>query len=220
MMKRLLLGAVAALALAVPVAQAQVQWNYTFQPSGQALATYPGDVKVNGATTLNGLTVTGACVGCSAGVSLSVPNTWTATQTYNGSASTIAVVLENAAELTVISGAAPTATTNFDVLSSSIEVFTGTSANNWTLNIRGNGATTLNSVMAVAQTITLAMTTVQGGTPFFNNVVQIDGVTQTVKWQGGAPVAGNTNGTDVYTYTITKTAASTYLVLASQVQFR
>ena len=44
----------------------------------------------------------------------------------------------------------------------------------------------------------------------------------TVIWQGGtAPSAGNASGTDVYTYSIIKTAATpTYTVLASQVQYK
>jgi hypothetical protein len=47
------------------------------------------------------------------------------------------------------------------------------------------------------------------------------GTTVTAIWQGGsAPTAGNASSTDVYTYTALKTAASTYVVLASITQFK
>jgi hypothetical protein len=45
-------------------------------------------------------------------------------------------------------------------------------------------------------------------------------VTVTPVWQGGsAPAAGNVSSIDVYTYTVIKTAAATFTVLASQTQF-
>jgi hypothetical protein len=61
----------------------------------------------------------------------------------------------------------------------------------------------------------------QGATPYFNNVIQVDGTTITPRWQGGvAPTAGNASGIDIYSYTIIKTASATFTVLAAQVQFK
>ena len=55
----------------------------------------------------------------------------------------------------------------------------------------------------------------------FNNAFQIDGSAVTPKWQGGTtPTYGNNGAIDVYTYTIIKTAASTYTVLASLTPFK
>jgi hypothetical protein len=52
-------------------------------------------------------------------------------------------------------------------------------------------------------------------------VIQVDGTTVTAIWQGGsAPTGGNTSSHDVYSYTALKTAASTYVVLASITQFK
>ena len=48
-----------------------------------------------------------------AGVSLSAANTWTATQTFNGSSSTFATTLLDANETVNIVSAAPSSTTNF-----------------------------------------------------------------------------------------------------------
>ena len=69
--------------------------------------------------------------------------------------------------------------------------------------------------------ITIATLMTQGGTAYYNTSVTIDGTSTgvTAKWQGGAPISGNTGGIDVYTYTIIKTASATYTVLATQTQF-
>jgi hypothetical protein len=68
--------------------------------------------------------------------------------------------------------------------------------------------------------MTVAVMTTQGATPYYNNTVQIDGITQTVKYYGGVPItSGNANAIDMYTYVIIKTAANTYTVLYSQSQY-
>lgn len=200
------------LALAPVAALAQVQWNYTFQPSGQALATYLGDVQING-----------TCTGCSGANLLTQPNTWTATQTFNGNGNSLATVIKSTAEPITLTAAAPSATQNFDASTQSVQYFTTNAANNWTLNLRGNGSTSMATFLTTGQALTVVVLAAQGASPFFNNVVQIDGTTTgvTTIWQGGAPTAGNASGTDVYTYTIIKTAGTpTYTVLASQVQFK
>jgi len=49
----------------------------------------------------------------------------------------------------------------------------------------------------------------------------VDGTTVgvTIKWQSAVPTAGNASGIDVYTYTVIKTAAATFTVLASVTPF-
>jgi hypothetical protein len=60
----------------------------------------------------------------------------------------------------------------------------------------------------------------QGSTAYYLNTYQIDGSSVTPEWQGGsAPSSGNSNSIDAYVFTIIKTAASTYTVLASQGQY-
>lgn len=55
---------------------------------------------------------------------------------------------------------------------------------------------------------------------YYPNAITIDGTAVTPKWQGGtAPTNGNLSSTDVYTFSIIKTASSTYTVLASQTKF-
>lgn len=92
---------------------------------------------------------------------------------------------------------------------------------NWTLNFRGSAAMPFNGYIGRNETMTLVLMATQGATPYYPNVIQIDGTAVTPKWQGGtAPTAGNASGIDVYTFTITKTANATYTVLAAQTQFK
>ncbi|UAW59275.1 hypothetical protein CRP738_gp31 [Roseobacter phage CRP-738] len=91
---------------------------------------------------------------------------------------------------------------------------------NRTINFQGNSTNTLDSIMTAGESMTAAALMTQGGTAYYLNTVQIDGTTVTPKWQGGsAPTGGNASGIDVYTFTIIKTAAATFTVLASQTQF-
>jgi hypothetical protein len=74
--------------------------------------------------------------------------------------------------------------------------------------------------MSTGQSVTVAFLVTQGGTAYYNNVVQVDGSSVTPKWQGGtAPTAGNASSIDVYSYTIIKTGSATFTVLASQTKF-
>lgn len=147
-------------------------------------------------------------------------STFNATSTLNGSSSTLAAVLKNAAEpiTTVASGAS--STINFDVLTQSILYYTVNATGNWTINVRGSSSTALNSVMSTGQALTLVFMAAQGTTAYYGSSFQIDSSVVTPKWQGGsAPTAGNASSTDIYTFTIIKTASATYTVLASQSQF-
>ena len=75
-------------------------------------------------------------------------------------------------------------------------------------------------MMATGQSATIALLVTNGATPYYPNVIQIDGVTVTPKWQlGAAPVSGNASSVDVYLFNIMKTASATYTVLASQTAF-
>ena len=129
---------------------------------------------------------------------------------------TITSILETA----TISATAATGTVNFDVLTQAVLYYTTNASANWTLNVRGSGATTLNSVMAVGQSLSVSFLVTQGATAYYNSAVTIDGVSVTPKWQGGtAPASGNASGVDIYTYAIVKTASATFTVFASQTKF-
>lgn len=121
-----------------------------------------------------------------------------------------------------IVASAATGTINVDVRTASIWYYTSNATANFTLNFRGNSTTTLSSMLAVGDSITVVFANTNGTTPYYASTFQIDGNTVTPKWQGGtAPAAGNASAIDVYSYLILKTAATpTYTVFASQTQFK
>jgi hypothetical protein len=118
-----------------------------------------------------------------------------------------------------LTGAATTV--NIDISTASVEFINANATANWVTNVRGNGATTLNSLMAVGEQISAVLLNTNGATPYYPTGFTIDGSAVTPKWLGGtAPSAGNANSVDAYVYTIIKTAATpTYTVLASQNKF-
>jgi len=124
-------------------------------------------------------------------------------------------------ELATTSATAATGTVNYDAVTQAVLYYTTNASANWTLNIRGNSTTTLNSVMTTGQSLTIAFLVTQGTTAYYNNALTIDGTSVTPKYQGGtAYTSGNASGIDAYTYTIIKTASATFTVLAAQTQFK
>jgi hypothetical protein len=113
------------------------------------------------------------------------------------------------------------ATPTIDVTTNAtVIVVTAAATNNWLPNIVASGSESLNTLLAVAQAITVTFVTPQGATAYYCTGLKIDGTTVQVLWQGGnPPSSGNPEGQDVYTFSIIKIGASTYYVLGSQVQF-
>ena len=81
----------------------------------------------------------------------------------------------NALEKVTVSATAATGTINYDVTTQSVLYYTSSAAANWTLNLRGNGSTSLDTLMATGESVTVAFLVTQGGTAYYNNVLQIDG---------------------------------------------
>ena len=128
--------------------------------------------------------------------------------------------IQQLAEKVTNSATAATGTVNYDVITQAVLNYTTDASGNWTLNIRGDGSNSLDSIMDTGESITIAHVVKQGGTAYYNSAVQVDGSSVTPEWQGGsAPTAGNTNSLDTYTYTVIKTGAATFTVLAALTQF-
>ena len=148
-------------------------------------------------------------------------NSFTNKQTFTGSSSVIASKFVNALEGVTVSATAATGTINYDVTTQSILYYTSNASANWTVNFRGSSGTSLNTAMAIGESITVVFLVTNGSTAYYNNAVTIDGTSVTPKWQGGsAPTTGNASSVDAYSYSIVKTASATYTVFASQVQFK
>jgi hypothetical protein len=127
--------------------------------------------------------------------------------------------LNYAVETATVVGAGLTGTLTIDAITQSVLYYTGNASANWTVNIRGNSGTTLNSLLSTGQAITVAVFATISTVGYYNNVFQVDGVTVVPKWQGSAPTVGNTSSVDAYTYTVLKTGSATYTVFASQTKF-
>jgi hypothetical protein len=157
-----------------------------------------------------------------AGFSTSANNTFTGTQTFSGTSSAKALVLNDAAEVTTVSATAATGTINYDITTQSVLYYTSNASANWTVNFRGSSGTSLNTLMNTGESMTVAFLVTQGATAYYNSAVQVDGTTSgvTTRWFGGAPTAGNASGIDSYRYLIIKTGSATFTVLASNTQFK
>ena len=53
----------------------------------------------------------------------------------------------------------------------------------------------------------------QGATAYIANAIQIDGVSYTIKWAGGAVPSGSSNGIDVITFSLLRVTSSWVAVL-------
>lgn len=150
--------------------------------------------------------------------------TTTGTQTLTNktitSASVNYAILRSPEERLTIAAVASTGTIQFDLLTQGILYHTANATGNFTLNFRGDGSTTLNSMLATGDSITASFLNTNGASAFFANGFQVDGSAVTPRWSGGtAPSSGNTNSIDAYSFTIIKTANATFTVLAGFVRF-
>jgi hypothetical protein len=147
-------------------------------------------------------------------------NTFTGTQTFAGSSSALAMILNDVAETTTISATAATGTINYDVTTQSVLYYTSNASANWTVNFRASAGTSLNTAMSTGQTLTVVFLVTQGSTAYYNSAVQVDGSSVTPKWQQGtAPSAGNASSIDAYVYSIVKTGNAAFTIFASQTKF-
>jgi len=193
-------------------------------PAGRTMWVYNNGTDVVDATThLTSLTLgsplsvasggTGGNTAAAARTSLSAAKSGTNTDIT--SLQPLAYAIETA---TIVAGGA-SGTINVDTITQSVLYYTSSATANWTLNIRGNSGTTLDSLLSTGQAITVAIFATIGTTGYYNNIVQVDGVNITPKWQGTTPTVGNTSSIDAYTYTVLKTGSATYTVFASQTKF-
>jgi hypothetical protein len=106
-------------------------------------------------------------------------------------------------------------TVNFDILANSIQLGLSPQVANTTLNLRGNGTTTANSLMTVGQSISTTYIIPTGNPAYGVTAFQIDGALQTVRWASNITLP-TASSTMAYTFTVVKTAATpAYTVLGS-----
>jgi hypothetical protein len=122
------------------------------------------------------------------------------------------------ADWPLISGVGNAIDINIYLGDNNVYYYTSAVSRNWTLNFTGySNGTTLNNLLEIGDSITVAFLATNGAIGYYNNIIKIDGTIIAPRWYGGfAPTFGNSNSIDSYTYVIIKTADSTFTVLASQ----
>ena len=104
---------------------------------------------------------------------------------------------------------------NLDLANGNVFLFTTAESTTATPNIRYNSSTTLNDSMGVGDVASVTIVTTANASGFSAQLT-IDGSAVTENWIGGsAPDAGGSSGVDIHAYTIIKTAANTYTVIAN-----
>jgi len=124
--------------------------------------------------------------------------------------------ISSPSSISSISATGAGSTVQFDVATTNVLYYSIASTSNWTLNIRGTAAQTLNNFMTTNDTLTVVFLATNGVTPYYMTAFTIDGNSITPQWNSGtAPTSGNASGIDEYVFNITKTASNTYIVRAS-----
>jgi hypothetical protein len=146
--------------------------------------------------------------------------TFTALQTFAGTVSNADMKTSNILEVATVSATAATGTINYDVTTQSVLYYTSNASGNFTVNFRGSSGTSLNTIMATGESLSVTFLVTNASTAYYNSAVQVDGSSVTPKWQGGtAPTSGNASSIDSYTYVILKTGSAAFTVLATQTKF-
>ncbi len=130
--------------------------------------------------------------------------------------------IKSLVESATITGAAPAATTQFDLMTQAVQYYTSNATTNFTLNVRGNGSTSLNTVMQVGQSASIALMVTNGSPAYYMSAINIDSTASgvTVKYINGTSLSsGNANSIDIYNITVIKTASAAYTVLVVQTKF-
>jgi hypothetical protein len=105
--------------------------------------------------------------------------------------------------------------TNINLENGMVHYFTTTETTTSTPNIRYSSTASLDSVMAVGETISVTLFTTAAAAGYSAQLT-IDGGAVTENWIGGsAPTAGGAGGLDIYSYSIIKTGSATFKVIAN-----
>ena len=168
---------------------------------------------VNGAVSLATTALTAGTVTTTAQPNITSTGTLTSL-TVNGLSS-----IKEVKESFATDATAPTGTVNLDVLSSAILYKTTNASANFTLNIRGNSSTTLNSILNTGESFSVTLVYSVGTISYAPTVIQIDGTTQTVKYPAGAAPVPTVSSLNLISLTILKTNTNTYTVIGNYGSF-
>ena len=104
---------------------------------------------------------------------------------------------------------------NIDLANGMAHLFTTAESTTAVPNIRVDGSTSLNSVMAIGESVVVTLITTANASAYSAQMT-IDGAAQTERWIGGAaPSGGGSSGVDIHSFTIIKTASATFTVIGN-----
>jgi len=181
-----------------------------------ATASAVNEITIANAATGNNPNITAS--GSDANIGINLTPKGVGEITFNGTGK-----VQQILEKVTVTNTATTGTVNYDLLDQAVLYHTGNAAGQFTLNFRGSNSTALNTMVAIGESATAAFLNTNSTTAYYTTFVTVDGTSTNVstKWQGGStPSSGNSLSIDAYAFTIIKTAASTYTVLAAQSQFK
>jgi len=181
-----------------------------------ATASAVNELTIANAATGNNPNITAS--GSDANIGINLTPKGVGEITFNGTGK-----IQQVLEKVTVTNTATTGTITYDLLEQAVLYHTGNASGQFTLNFRGSNSTALNTMVAAGESATAAFLNTNATTAYYTTFVTIDGTSTNVstKWQGGStPTSGNSLSIDAYNFTIIKTAASTYTVLAAQSQFK
>lgn len=194
--------------------------NATTQLSGGAVIVKDGGITPSKLSTGGPSWTSGGALTATSIQSTPIGATTPSSGAFTALSATGTTTVYEMVEKAAISGSGLSGTVNYNALDGAVVYVTANATGNWTLNLRGNGSTSFNSMLATGDTFTFVVMATQGTTAYYQSGMQIDGTSVTPKWSGGtAPTAGNASSIDVYTFVVIKTASATFTVLASQTKF-
>jgi len=192
----------------------------TTQLSGGAIIVKDGGITASKLSTGGPTWTSGGALTATSIQNSPIGSTTPSTGAFTTLSATGTTSIYETIEKATLSGSSLTGTINLNMLDGAVFYYTSNASGNWTLNVRGDGSNSLNTVMSVNDSISFVVMATQGSTAYYQSAMQIDGSSVTPKWAGGtAPTAGNASSIDVYAFTIVKTASATFTVLASQTKF-
>ena len=207
--------------------------------AGTGAPTFPNGVNVVGlvsATTLSG-NLTGNASGLTGTPNIVVGSVTGTTGTFSGSVSVGGTItyedvtnVDSVGIITARSGVDLNGTLrekvnvtagklsdnlNIDLANGMVHLFTTAESTTAVPNIRVDGSTSLNSVMAIGESVVVTLITTANASAYSAQMT-IDGGAQTENWVGGsAPSDGGSSGVDIHTFTIIKTADATFTVIGN-----
>jgi len=118
-------------------------------------------------------------------------------------------LIENA----IIPGGVPS---TIDVENGMVHYYATSGSGSITLNFRRSASETLDSSLAVGETVAITVLATTTSTSYIVGAVQVDGVNQTIRWNGSeAPTESEGSGVDAYSFQVVKTGSNAFLVFAS-----